>query len=179
MVLLPIWGFLVGFTFGANAIFYIAGADHGFFADALAIVSGLVVGVLFAVLSYLYYYFAVILLGGAIGYALGVGVMDFFNLSGAEILTFIVGVVVGGIFAFGFIILAMPAVLAIWGTALGGAVTLVTGCCSSLTASSSRRSTAAWPARSSTRRRCPGCGSSSRSRSPSRVRGSRSRSWAP
>lgn len=46
MVLLPIWGFLVGFTFGANAIFYIAGADHGFFADALAIVSGLVVGVL-------------------------------------------------------------------------------------------------------------------------------------
>lgn len=127
MVLLPIWGFLVGFTFGANAIFYIAGADHGFFADALAIVSGLVVGVLFAVLSYLYYYFAVILLGGAIGYALGVGVMDFFNLSGAEILTFIVGVVVGGIFAFGFIILAMPAVLAIWGTALGGAVTMVTG----------------------------------------------------
>ena len=51
MVLLPIWGFLVGFTFGANAIFYIAGADHGFFADALAIVSGLVVGVLFAVVG--------------------------------------------------------------------------------------------------------------------------------
>lgn len=127
LVLLPIWGFLAGFVFGSNGIFYLFGADHGFFASALAILVGLLVGALFAVLSYLYYFFAVILLGGALGYMLGVGVMDWLNLSGAEILTFIVGIIVGGIFAFGFIILAMPVVLAIWGTAIGGAAAIVVG----------------------------------------------------
>lgn len=127
LILLPIWGFLAGFAFGANVIFYLAGAEHGFFASALAIVSGLVVGVLFAVLSYLYYYFAVILLGGALGYMLGTGFMDWLGLAGAEILTFIVGIIVGAVFAFGFIILAMPAVLAIWGTAIAGATAMVTG----------------------------------------------------
>ncbi len=127
LVLLPIWGFLVGFNFGANGIFYLAGADHGFFASALAVVSGLVVGVLFAVLSYLYYYFAVVLLGGALGYMLGIGFMDWLNLGGAELLTFIVGVLVGAVFAFGFLVLAMPAVLAIWGTAIGGAAAMTAG----------------------------------------------------
>lgn len=127
LILLPIWGFLAGFAFGANVVFYFAGADHGFFASSLAILSGLVAGALFAVLSYLYYYFAVILLGGALGYTFGVGIMDWLNLADAQILTFIVGIVVGAVFAFGFIVLAMPAVLAIWGTAIGGAIAMVVG----------------------------------------------------
>jgi len=127
LLLLPIWGFLTGFVFGSNAIFHLAGSEHGFFASALAIVVGLIVGAVFAVLSYLYYYFAVILLGASLGYMLGTGVMDWLNLSGAEILTFIVGIVVGGVFACGFIILHMPAVLAIWGTAIGGAMAMVAG----------------------------------------------------
>ena len=127
LILLPIWGFLAGFVFGSNLIFYIFGADHGFFESALAIVTGLIAGVGFAVLSYLYYYFAVILLGASIGYLLGVGLMDLLNLAGAEILTFIVGIVVGGIVAFGFMILHMPAVLAIWGTAIADATAIVGG----------------------------------------------------
>src|SRR5215204_2217083 len=73
LILLPIWGFLAGFVFGSNLVFHIFGADHGFFESALAIVVGLIAGVAFAVLSYLYYYFAVILLGASLGYLLGVG----------------------------------------------------------------------------------------------------------
>jgi hypothetical protein len=98
-----------------------------YFADAIALVVGIITAIVFAVLSYLYYYFAVVLIGGAIGYYLGVGVMDWLNLGGLQILTFIVGIVVGAIFAYGFIVLAMPAVLAIWGTAILGAAAMVTG----------------------------------------------------
>lgn len=125
IILLPIWGFLAGFVFGSNAIYYIAGNEHGFFATSLAIMVGVIVGVLFAALSYLYYYFAVILLGGALGYVLGIGFMDWLNIDG--ILAFIVGVAVAAVFAFGFIVLAMPAVLVIWGTAVSGATAVVGG----------------------------------------------------
>ena len=53
--------------------------------------------------------------------------MDWLNLENAEILTFIVGIIVGGVFAFGFVVLAMPAVLAIVGTAIGGAAAIMGG----------------------------------------------------
>ncbi|MFN8620394.1 MAG: hypothetical protein U0869_06570 [Chloroflexota bacterium] len=125
LVLLPIWGAIVGFTWGMDAMHALFGST--FFADALALVVGIITAVVFAVLSYLYYYFAVVLIGGAIGYYLGVGVMDWLNLGGLQILTFIVGIVVGAIFAYGFIVLAMPAILAIWGTAILGAAAMVSG----------------------------------------------------
>jgi hypothetical protein len=125
LILLPIWGAVVGFTFGMDAMHSLLGST--FFADAIALLVGIILAVVFAVLSYLYYYFAIILLGGALGYALGVGVMDWLNLSGLQLVTFIVGIVVGAIFAYGFIVLAMPAVIAIWGTAIAGAAFMVTG----------------------------------------------------
>lgn len=125
LILLPIWGALVGFTFGLDVMQQLLG--QSFFAEALGIVVAVITAIVFAVLSYLYYYFAVVLIGGAIGYYLGVGVMDWLNLANLDILTFIVGIVVGAIFAYGFIVLAMPAVLAIWGTAILGASGIVTG----------------------------------------------------
>jgi hypothetical protein len=126
LILLPIWGFLVGFTFGSNLIYHLTNdPNNGFFVSALAILIGLVTGIVFALLSYLYYYFAVILLGAGLGYMLGVGLMDLINLDG--FLAFIVGIIVAAVFAFGFIVLAMPAVLAIWGTAIGGAIAIVGG----------------------------------------------------
>jgi hypothetical protein len=125
LYLLPIWGFLVGFVFGSNLVYYILGNEHGFFATSLAIVVGIVAAIGFALFSYLYYYFAVILLGASLGYTLGIGVMDWLNIGG--ILAWIVGVAVGAVFAVGFIVLAMPAVLAIWGTAIAGAAAIMGG----------------------------------------------------
>jgi hypothetical protein len=126
LILLPIWGFLTGFVFGSNLIYYLTNdPNNGFFVSALAILVGLVVGVVFALLSYLYYYFAVVLLGAALGYMLGTGLMDLINLDG--FLGFVVGIILAAVFAFGFIVLMMPAVLAIWGTAIGGAIAIVGG----------------------------------------------------
>jgi len=123
LILLPIWGFLAGFVFGANGIHYLFG--DGFFSSSLSIFVGIAVGIGFAIISYLYYYFAVILLGASLGYLLGIGFMDWLNIGG--ILAWIVGIIVGGLFAYGFIILAMPAVLAIWGTAIAGAAAIAGG----------------------------------------------------
>lgn len=123
LLLLPIWGFLTGFVFGANAMFYIFG--DSFLATSLAIVVGFVVAVVFAALAYLYYYFAIVILGGSIGYMLGIGVMDWLNIGGA--LAWIVGIIVGAAFAFAFFILAMPFFIAVLGTAIAGAAGVVAG----------------------------------------------------
>ena len=71
--LLPVWGFFFGFVFGAQAIQAILGT--GFLSDVTSWVIGFIVALVFAVLSYLFYFFAVALLAGSLGYSLGVGIM--------------------------------------------------------------------------------------------------------
>ena len=51
LVLLPIWGFFAGFLLGANGVQYIFG--EAFLATATGWVVGFLLGLLFAVLSYL------------------------------------------------------------------------------------------------------------------------------
>ena len=60
LILLPIWGFFAGFIFGANGVDYLLG--DGFLATTTGWVVGFLLGLLFAVLSYLYSWVAVILL---------------------------------------------------------------------------------------------------------------------
>ena len=73
LTLLPIWGFFVGFALGAQTLQLLFGA--GFLATVTGWVVGFVVGALFAVLSYLFYAFAVAVIAGSLGYGLGVGFM--------------------------------------------------------------------------------------------------------
>lgn len=124
LLLLPVWGAVVGFVAGSNLWYAISPTD-GFLATTIAIVIGVVVAIAFAALSYLYYYVAVIIAGGAIGYLLGIGFMGIFGLTG--ILAWIVGLIVGAAFALFFLRTAMPIWLAIWATAIGGASAIVTG----------------------------------------------------
>jgi hypothetical protein len=114
----------VGFIVGSN-LWYAISPNDGFIATTIAIVIGIVVAVAFAALSYLYYYVAVIIAGGALGYLLGIGVMGIFGLTG--IVAWIVGLIVAVVFAGFFLRTAMPIWLAIWATALGGASAIVTG----------------------------------------------------
>jgi hypothetical protein len=129
LVLLPIWGFVAGFLLGANAITMLFGGtgDVGLFATVTSWVVGILVGLLFAVLSYLYYWVAVILLGGALGYQLTLGVFEWLNLNPDGWIAFILALIVGAIFAVGFFLLHMPAVLVIVATALLGAGATVAG----------------------------------------------------
>ena len=102
LVILPIWGFFWGFGLGAQTIQAIFGT--AFLSDVTSWIVGFVVGVVFAVLSYLFYIAAVALLGASLGYALGTGIMLAIFPS-LDILTWIVGIVVAVIFAIGVLAL--------------------------------------------------------------------------
>jgi hypothetical protein len=123
IILLPIWAFLVGFAAGASWLQELFG--EGFFATVTSWVGGLVVGVVLAVLSYFWYYAAVVIVGGALGYTLGAGFMGAIGFDG--ILAIGVGLVVGAILAILTIVLAVPAWLIVVLSAVGGAVAAVNG----------------------------------------------------
>src|ERR1700752_3037332 len=72
-IVLPIWGFFVGFAFGAGIV---AGwADESFLGTVTGWILGLVFAVLFAVFAYLYFAVAVVLATAAIGFAIGSGLV--------------------------------------------------------------------------------------------------------
>ncbi len=73
LILLPIWGFFFGLVFGAQAMQMLFG--DGFLATVTSWVVGFTVGAVFAVLSYLFYIFAVAIIGGALGYTVIVGLL--------------------------------------------------------------------------------------------------------
>lgn len=87
---------------------------------------GLVVGVAFALLSFLYWYLAVTILTASAGASLGTGVLKAFGVDSTWALT-VVGVVVAVIFAVAAIMLDLPKVLVIVNTAIAGATAIVAG----------------------------------------------------
>jgi hypothetical protein len=123
LILLPLWAFVAGFAAGAQAMSVLFG--DGFLATVLGWVIGFVTGAAFAVISYLWYWAAVVLLGIAVGYQLGVGMMALISVTG--FLSIAVGVIVGVVFAIGTIVLGVPRALVVVLTALGGAATVVAG----------------------------------------------------
>lgn len=128
LILLPIWGFFAGFLLGANGVSaLIGGADPGALATVTGWVVGFVLGLVFAVLSYLYYWAAVILLGGALGYQATIGLLQWIGFDGDGIIAFILAIIVGAVFAVGFFLLRMPAVLVIAASAISGAGAAVAG----------------------------------------------------
>ena len=124
LVLLPIWGFFAGFVIGAGAITTLFGEQ--FLATITSWAAGLIVGVIFAVLSYLYYWFAVIFLGAALGYVAGEGLMRLLGI-GDDFLTFMVALVVAIAFALAFIFLRVPKYLILVATAFSGAFAAIVG----------------------------------------------------
>jgi hypothetical protein len=122
LVLLPIYGFFFGLSFGAHSVQALFG--DGFLATTTSWVVGFFAGLLFGLLSYLFWVFAVALVAGSLGYGL---VAAFFGLFDADldVLVWIIGVLVGLIFAVGAVVLNLQKVVVIVGTALVGAAGIV------------------------------------------------------
>ena len=96
LVLLPIWGFFFGLILGAQAIQALFGV--GFLASVTSWVVGLVVGIAFAVLSYLFYFVAVLIIAGSLGYAVAVGLLEAIGLP-MGILVWLIGLAAGIVLA--------------------------------------------------------------------------------
>ena len=72
-ILLPIWGFFFGLWLGAQSIQVLF--NEGFLTTVTSWVVGLIVGVLFAVLAFSFYLFAVAVIAASLGYFVAVGLL--------------------------------------------------------------------------------------------------------
>lgn len=96
LIILPIAGFVFGFGLGAQTLQALFGI--GFLATTSSWIVGFFVGLVFAVLSYLFYIVGVVLVAGAWGYGLGVGLMGLIGL-GTGLISWLVGMVFGVVIA--------------------------------------------------------------------------------
>src|SRR5512136_1593409 len=98
LILLPIWGFFFGFGLGAQSIQALFG--QAFLATITSWVVGFIVAVVFAVLAYLFYVFAVALISFSLGYSATVGVLTAIGLPLAGgFIAWLIAVVVGVVLA--------------------------------------------------------------------------------
>jgi hypothetical protein len=123
-ILLPVFAFVAGFLFGAEAIAAILG--EGLFASVLGWIFGLVVGVVFAVISYLWWWAAVVLLMGIVGYNIGYGLLVAIGIDPGFVPA-AAGVALALVFAIAAVVLDVPAMLVTVVTGLGGAAYAVAG----------------------------------------------------
>ena len=124
LLLLPLWGFLLGFDLGTEAMRALFG--DGTFSTVLSWVVGFVVAVAFAVLSYFFYYAAIAIMAGTVGYAVGASA---WGLIGNEqgLIAFVIGLVVAVALAIAVLALNVPKYLVIVVTGLGGAAAILLG----------------------------------------------------
>jgi hypothetical protein len=123
-LMLPIWGFFVGFAFGAGLVADLA--DDRFLGTVLGWVLGVVFAVIFAVLAYLYYYVAVVLAMAAFGFAIGSGLVVALGVDWSWVAV-LVGLIVGAIVGLAAVITNMPMIVLVVFGSFAGAVGVVGG----------------------------------------------------
>lgn len=122
LILLPIYSFFFGLSFGAHSVQALLG--DGFLSTTTSWVVGFFAGLLFALLSYLFWAFAVALVAGSLGYALVAGFFSLFETE-LSVLTWVVGFAVGVAFGIGAVVLNMAKAVVVVATSLLGAWTIV------------------------------------------------------
>jgi hypothetical protein len=125
MLLLPIWGLFTGFMVGAGATATLLG--EGFLASALAIVVGVVVAIVFALLSWFYWWGAVIVIGGAIGFSITHWLLVVIGFSADGLITTLIALAGGVALAIVAFLIRAPKYVAIILTAFAGAAWLAAG----------------------------------------------------
>ena len=124
-LLLPLFGFVLGFHVGGQAIGAILG--DGLFATLLGWGAGLVTGLVFAILAGLSWWAAIVILFGVVGYQVGYGVLVALGFHDPGFLPFVAGVALGVALAILAIVLDAPTLLVAAVTAFGGAAYVVAG----------------------------------------------------
>lgn len=123
-ILIPLWGFISGLSLGGAIMSDLASTP--FLGSVAGILVGLVAGLAFAVLAYLYYSAAVIVAGGMLGYWIG---SSFIVLLGLDpgFLSTTIGLMLGLLAGIGALLVNAPKYVLIILTSFAGAVTTVSG----------------------------------------------------
>lgn len=122
MALLPIWGFVFGFGLGAQTLQVLFG--YGFLSTVTSWIVGFIVGALFAVLSYLFYIFAVASLAGSVGYTLGVSTSVWLGLN-LGFIPWLIGIILGTILIIVTLMFDLQKYMIVIGTSIIGAGILI------------------------------------------------------
>ena len=125
LLLLPIWGLFAGFMVGAQATAALLG--EGFLAGVLGIVVGVILAIVFAVLSYLYWWGAVLVVAGSLGYWLTGWLLSLIGFTGDGLVITIIALAGGAALALVALLVNAPKYVAIILTAFAGAAWLVAG----------------------------------------------------
>ncbi|MFN8628897.1 MAG: hypothetical protein U0838_00830 [Chloroflexota bacterium] len=125
MVLLPIWGMFAGFTAGADAVSVLVG--EGFLASVLGIGVGIAVAIVFALLSWFYWWGAVVVVAGWIGYEAAHWLLVVIGLNPGGLVVFLISLAIGAVVAFIALALNAPKLVAITITAIAGAGWMTAG----------------------------------------------------
>ena len=123
-LVIPIWGFLAGFAFGAGIVAEFA--NEHFLGTVLGWVLGLVFALVFAILAYLYYYVAIVIAMGAAGFAIGSGIVVALGIDWNWVAV-LVGIVVGAVLGLVSVFGNMPMVVLAVASAIAGAFSVVGG----------------------------------------------------
>ena len=100
---------------------------YGALATVLSWVMGFIVGVAFAVFSYFFYWGAISILAGGLGYVVAGSIFGFFGIDHFGFLAFAAGIALGVVFAVLTLLLNVPKYLVILITAFGGAAAVIGG----------------------------------------------------
>jgi len=125
LLLLPIWGLFVGFMVGAGAMATLLG--EGFLGSVLAIVVGVVVAIVFALLSYFYWWGAILVVAGSLGFWLAHWILSAIGFSSDGFIITLIALAAGVGLAIVAFLANAPKYVAIILTAAAGAAWLVVG----------------------------------------------------
>jgi len=123
-VALPIIGFVAGFFVGAAGIAALLGDN--FLSNATGVIVGAIVGLVFAAVSYFFWYIGALLSAAASGALVGSAIMEAFSVD-SGVVVFIVAAAVAIAFFLAAMVLALPIYVVIVNTAFVGAAGIVTG----------------------------------------------------
>jgi hypothetical protein len=123
-LLLPVWGFVVGFFAGAG--FIASWLGEGFLEGILGIGLGVVLGIVLAFLAYALWWIGVVIAIGGLGFALGYAILPAIGLD-TEFLALLLGLAAGAVLALAAILLHLPRAIIVVITSLWGAAAVIGG----------------------------------------------------
>jgi hypothetical protein len=124
-ILLPVFGAVTGFFVGARVMQDLFGT--GFLSTTVSWIVGIVVAVVFALLSWYVWYAGAIIMAGAVGASLFSGILHALFANPWGVMLFIVALIGALVFAVGALVLNLPIYIVIINSALGGAALAVAG----------------------------------------------------
>ncbi len=124
MILFPVWAFLVGFIIGAAAVSGVYG--QSILSLFVIVVAGFITGLSLAVIAYMFFNLAIILLGASLGFTLGTGLACYIGFKPGFILI-TAGIIVAVTVGFLAFHLNLPKYIIIAFTALIGSEALLSG----------------------------------------------------